>query len=371
MPWSAPPRPAFRFSTFEPAGDGACGPMPRLPWWLLRSERRVPGTRLRNYLSGLRFAVAGPDRTVTDCVGDRGVLFERFWEPLAVAALNTPAESGASCLLWPVLRETFARGAAACRPRIARFGLSHAFVDPALKLLGRRGAAVQFGRRLRRIACAGPSATCLHFGSESVAVREGESVILAVPPAAAAALVPSLTRAAGEQCHRQRSLPPVRARPAPGRHAVSRADRRDRAVAFRARGRGLDHGERPPGPSPPNRPRRSPVRPGTTSPRPLVSAGTSPRTGSSRNGAPPSRRLPGRSAAARRRDAGSPTCIWPGTGSTRVCPRPSRAPFARVTWPPAPLPASDGAAGNDRRRRASAARSKSSGRSRPGTDAVQ
>ena len=165
----------------------------RLPWWLLRSERRVPGTRLRNYLSGLRFAVAGPDRTVTDCVGDRGVLFERFWEPLAVAALNTPAESGASCLLWPVLRETFARGAAACRPRIARFGLSHAFVDPALKLLGRRGAAVRFGRRLRRIACAGPSATCLHFGSESVAVREGESVILAVPPAAAAALVPSLT----------------------------------------------------------------------------------------------------------------------------------------------------------------------------------
>ena len=78
-------------------------------------------------------------------------------------------------------------------------------MDPALRLLGRRGATVRFGRRLRGIAWAGhpaaaptpstalPAATHLDFGSERVALREGESVILAVPPAAASALVPSLT----------------------------------------------------------------------------------------------------------------------------------------------------------------------------------
>ena len=184
----------------------------RLPWWLLRSGRRVPDTKARDYLSSaLRLAAAGLERTVADCVGDRGALFERFWEPLAIAALNTPAGSGASRLLWPVLRETFARGEAACRPRIARVGLSHAFVEPALRLLGRRGATVRFGRRLRGLACAprhsptlpttpsaAPSAahraaTHLDFGSERVALQEGESVILAVPPVAASALVPSLT----------------------------------------------------------------------------------------------------------------------------------------------------------------------------------
>ena len=186
----------------------------RLPWWPLRSGRRVPDTKVRDYLSSaLRLAAAGPDRTVAACVGDRGALFERFWEPLAVAALNTPARSGASCLLWPVLRETFAKGEAACRPRVARSGLSQAFVDPALALLRRRGATVRFGRRLRGIAWAArpsaapprtpsaapsapsaalPCATHLDFGSERVALQEGESVILAVPPAAAAALVPSL-----------------------------------------------------------------------------------------------------------------------------------------------------------------------------------
>ena len=165
----------------------------RLPWWILSAGRRVPDTKVRSYLSGLRFAVAGADRTVTDCVGDRGVLFERFWEPLAVAALNTPAQSGAACLLWPVLRETFGRGEAACRPRIARVGLSTAFVDPALELLGKRGATVRFGRRLRRIVCTDTRATHLDFGSESVALQEGECVVLAVPPGAAAGLVPSLT----------------------------------------------------------------------------------------------------------------------------------------------------------------------------------
>ena len=122
----------------------------RLPWWILDARRRVPDTRVRDYLSGLRLAVAGADRTVTDCVGESGALFEKFWEPLAVAALNSPVRVGAACLLWPVLRETFGRGEAACRPRIARTGLSGTFVDPALELLRRRGATVRFGVALAR-----------------------------------------------------------------------------------------------------------------------------------------------------------------------------------------------------------------------------
>ena len=164
----------------------------RLPWWVLSPGRRVPDTRARDYLSALRFARAGPDRTVTDCVGESGVLFERFWEPLAVAALNTPARSGAAALLWPVLQETFARGEAACRPRIARRGLSPAFVDPALDFLHRQGVTVRFGRRLRGIEFANGRARRLGFGTDTVVLGEGDSVILAVPPPAATSLVPSL-----------------------------------------------------------------------------------------------------------------------------------------------------------------------------------
>ena len=165
----------------------------RLPWWLLDARRRVPDTRVWDYFSGLRFALAGADRTVTDCVGERGVLFEKFWEPLAVAALNSPVGAGAACLLWPVLRETFGKGEAACRPRIARTGLSGTFVDPAVELLRRRGAGVRLGTRLRGIAYEGREARGLNFGTETVALKDDDSVVLALPPPAAASLVPDLT----------------------------------------------------------------------------------------------------------------------------------------------------------------------------------
>ena len=165
----------------------------RLPWWILNSRRRVPDTRVWNYFSAWRFVAAGADATVTDCVGGTGVLFERFWKPLAVGALNTPARSGAARLLWSVLRETFARGEAACRPRIAKTGLSAAFVDPALKLLCQRGATVRFSRRLRGISYTSRRANGLDFGSERIRLRDGEAVVLAIPPPAVAELVPGLS----------------------------------------------------------------------------------------------------------------------------------------------------------------------------------
>ena len=165
----------------------------RIPWWILSPGRRVPDTRVRNYLSALRLAAAGADATVTECLGGGGILFERFWRPLAVGALNTPARSGAARLLWAVLRETFARGEAACRPRIARIGLSAAFVDPALRFLRRRGATIRFGRRLRRIRYTGRRADGLDFGAERIRLLDGEAVVLAVPPSATAELAPWLS----------------------------------------------------------------------------------------------------------------------------------------------------------------------------------
>jgi hydroxysqualene dehydroxylase len=165
----------------------------RLPWWILAPGRRVPGTRVRDYFAALRLARAGSESTVAECVAASDVLYRRFWEPLAIAALNTSAEEGAARLLWPVLRETFGRGEAACRPRMASRGLSHCFVDPALGFLRERGADVRLHARLRQIEVADDRACCLRFaGGGATEVSPGESVVLAVPPAAAAGLLPGL-----------------------------------------------------------------------------------------------------------------------------------------------------------------------------------
>lgn len=165
----------------------------RIPWWIFDKRRRVPGAPAWRYLSALRLLFAGPESTVRETVGNSGVLFERLWEPLAVAALNTSASTGAARLLWPVLRETFARGEKACRPLVARHGLSEAFVDPALRMLRGNGAGIRFKKRLQAIEYREGCARALDFGSETTPLEDGDSVVLAVPPAAAAALVPGLT----------------------------------------------------------------------------------------------------------------------------------------------------------------------------------
>lgn len=165
----------------------------KIPWWIFDKRRRVPGAPAWRYLSALRFAFAGPESTVRQTVGNSGVLFERLWEPLAVAALNTSASTGAARLLWPVLRETFARGEAGCRPLVARQGLSEAFVEPALRMLRGNGADIRFKTRLQAIEYRNGCAHELRFGAETAPLEEGDSVVLAVPPPAAAALVPGLT----------------------------------------------------------------------------------------------------------------------------------------------------------------------------------
>jgi hypothetical protein len=48
-----------------------------------------------------------------------------------------------------VVRETLLAGGKACRPLIARDGLSAVLVEPAIRLLQDKGASIQFGHELR------------------------------------------------------------------------------------------------------------------------------------------------------------------------------------------------------------------------------
>jgi squalene-associated FAD-dependent desaturase len=163
-----------------------------MPWWIFSRERRVPGSSAADYLSALRLAWADENATVAECLGSDNPLFRRFWEPLAVAVLNTAADEGAASLLWPVVRETFGRGEAACRPLIARQGLSESFVDPALRFFEDRGVRFIAGHRLRAMNMEGDRVMALNFDADDVSLAASDSVVLAAPPAVAAALVPDL-----------------------------------------------------------------------------------------------------------------------------------------------------------------------------------
>ncbi len=163
-----------------------------IPWWIFSAKSRIPGSGIGDYLGAWRLATASEDATVADCLGDRGPLWQRFWVPLTVAALNTHPREASARLLWLVLRESFAKGADACRPFVARRGLSDVFVDPALETLRRRGGEAAFGRRLRALAFDGGRVAALDFGERRIDLAPEDSVVLALPPAVAGDLLPGL-----------------------------------------------------------------------------------------------------------------------------------------------------------------------------------
>jgi hydroxysqualene dehydroxylase len=163
----------------------------RIPWWIFSPTRRVPGTGFRDYLTLLALRKAGRTASVTDILSG-GVLYRRLLEPLAIAALNTPPETGLAHLLTAVVDETLMRGGSACIPLFPRQGLSESLVDPAVAWLAARGGAVVTGRRIAGLGVAGGRVAALETPDGPVPVEEGDAVVLAVPPWVATDLLPDL-----------------------------------------------------------------------------------------------------------------------------------------------------------------------------------
>jgi len=170
--------------------DPSSGP---IPWWIFSASRRIPGTAPWDYLESFRLARAGPDATVADCLKSNSPLWRCFWEPLALAVLNTAPEEASAALLWHAIRESFLKGEAACRPLVAVNGLGPAFVDPALALLRRNGVSVQTNTRLRSLRFEGFEVAALEVGDMEILLGSDDAVVLAVSPSAAAELLPGLT----------------------------------------------------------------------------------------------------------------------------------------------------------------------------------
>src|SRR6266480_7979666 len=164
----------------------------RLPLWVFDGARRVPDTGLLDYLALMPLIWAAPSKLVGDAIRCEGTLYQRLVQPLLLAALNVDPPEGSAGLAGAVVRETLLAGGQACRPLIAREGLSAVLVEPAIKLLQDKGASIQFGHELREFAMTGNAVGELKFGSDAIALGPDDVVVLAVPPRPAAALLPGL-----------------------------------------------------------------------------------------------------------------------------------------------------------------------------------
>jgi squalene-associated FAD-dependent desaturase len=168
-------------------GDG------RLPTWLFDEGRRVPDTGLRDYLGLMPLIWAGQGTLVGDAIRCEGTLYQRLVQPLLLAALNVDPPIGSAGLAGAIVRETLLAGGQACRPLIARDGLSAVLVEPAVKLLRDKGAGVNFGHELHGLETSGDRLAALKFGTDdTIAIGPDDAVVMAVPARPAASLLPGL-----------------------------------------------------------------------------------------------------------------------------------------------------------------------------------
>ncbi|MGF1607277.1 MAG: hydroxysqualene dehydroxylase HpnE [Rhodothalassiaceae bacterium] len=153
-----------------------------VPVWVLDPNRRVAGASLTDHLRLANLLVSGPRDTVADRTPRAGPIYDRFVLPLTEAVMNAGPDRASARLLRAVLLETFARGGQACRPMIARDGLSEALVEPAIQHLIRGQTDIRLGQRLSGVECADGRVTALGFARHAERLGPQDRVILALPP---------------------------------------------------------------------------------------------------------------------------------------------------------------------------------------------
>ena len=165
----------------------------RVPFWVFDRNRRVPDTSPADYFGLAPLTWAKPSTRVGDVIKCDGVLYKRLVHPLLLAALNIDPPDGSAGLAGAIIRETLLAGGQACRPLIARDGLSSVLIEPAIDYIRARGGSVDIGHEARQLTMTDGLVTALSLGDQTVALGPEDAIVMAVPSRSAAALLPGLT----------------------------------------------------------------------------------------------------------------------------------------------------------------------------------
>ncbi|MDR2366468.1 MAG: hydroxysqualene dehydroxylase HpnE [Zoogloeaceae bacterium] len=158
---------------------------------------KLATARWMRALKARRFAVPPEaDSSVQewlDAAGQNGVLRRHLWEPLCLAALNTPAERASARVFARVLQESLGNSApGATDLLLPRVSLSDLLPEPARYWLEQRGATIRMRERVRALR---PLDGRWQVASERGLEKTFDKLILAVAPWHLPPLLAALPRA--------------------------------------------------------------------------------------------------------------------------------------------------------------------------------
>lgn len=114
-----------------------------------------------------------------------------LWEPLCIAALNTPAERASAQVMANVLRDSLASHRAASDMLLPQVDLSALFPEPAARFVCAKGGTVRRGQRVTALIREG-NEWLLETADKETTRSHYSQVIVAVAPYHLAALIPEL-----------------------------------------------------------------------------------------------------------------------------------------------------------------------------------
>ncbi len=160
----------------------------------LRTGRTWTATPLRllgSVLASMWRMPKSQDGPISAALG-RSKNYRRFWDPLALAVMNTPADQASALVFRRVLARTLWRSQTASQPWLVKEGLSESFIVPALAALEKAGAIVRLNDPLRALERDGARVTRLVFDSETIELDADDKVVLATPWVVARGFLPAL-----------------------------------------------------------------------------------------------------------------------------------------------------------------------------------
>jgi squalene-associated FAD-dependent desaturase len=143
--------------------------------------------RLMHGLQARKFRIV-PDVTVTEWLNRHKTPSRQrrlLWEPLCIAALNTPADRASAQVLANVVRDSLAGSRCASDMLLPQVDLSALFPEPAARFIAQRGGTVHTGHRIGS----------LKREADAWRIDDGgpfAQVVLAVAPYHLASLAPEL-----------------------------------------------------------------------------------------------------------------------------------------------------------------------------------